>query len=74
MMMPMNMQQPLQQQQRPEPIDLPFTQKIFKRASYHIAIAYHIHIKQCRERGIIGAEMDPAYHARRLKESKRNEG
>jgi hypothetical protein len=44
---------------------------VFKRAAYHVAICYHIYLKKLREKGPIGNEgneIDPTYHARRLKE------
>jgi hypothetical protein len=41
--------------------------KPFKRQSYHIAIAYHIHLKQVRNTK--AAEyVDPTYAARKLRE------
>ena len=41
--------------------------KPFKRQSYHVAIAYHIHLKQVR--GNKTVEMvDPTYCARKLRE------
>lgn len=44
-------------------------EKLFKRSAYHVAIAYHIYLKNLKERGgVIGNEIDPTYHARKLKE------
>lgn len=40
--------------------------KIFKRASYHVAIAYHIFLKRMSEKG--SKNIDPTSSARRLKE------
>jgi hypothetical protein len=43
--------------------------KPFKRQSYHVAIAYHIHLKQVRaEGGEANPRIDPTYPARRLRE------
>lgn len=41
--------------------------KPFKRQSYHVAIAYHIHIKNVRARNGSDQEVDPTYHARKLR-------
>jgi hypothetical protein len=44
---------------------------LFGRASYHVAIAYHIHLKNVKESGIdISSQnylLDPTYYAKRLK-------
>jgi hypothetical protein len=42
--------------------------KVFKRALYHVAIAYHIFLKGAGERGMSGEELDPTYAARKMKE------
>ena len=42
--------------------------KVFKRSSCHVAIAYHIYIKQKSEGGPLMNEVDPTLQARRLKE------
>lgn len=41
--------------------------KPFKRQSYHVAIAYHIHLKQVRE-SRPAEYVDPTYAARKLRE------
>lgn len=43
--------------------------KPFKRQSYHVAIAYHIHLKRIRSLNPSAAEIDPTYPARKLRES-----
>jgi len=47
--------------------DFSSNNKIFKRSAYHVAIAYHIYLRKIREKGPIGGEIDPTFHARRLK-------
>ena len=45
--------------------------KLFKRASYHVAIAYHIHIKNFKNSGkelTDANDIDPTYPARVMKE------
>lgn len=34
--------------------DFSSNNKIFKRASYHVAIAYHVYLKKLREKGPLG--------------------
>ena len=41
--------------------------KPFKRQSYHVAIAYHIHLKQVKTTRTV-EYVDPTFPARRLKE------
>ena len=44
--------------------------KLFKRASYHVAIAYHIHIKNFKNSGkelTDANDIDPTYPARKMK-------
>lgn len=45
--------------------------KLFGRASYHVAIAYHIHLKNVKESGVdINSQsilLDPTYYAKKLK-------
>lgn len=46
------------------------SEKFFRRSTYHIAIAYHIHLNNIKESGQdIQTPMilDPTYHAKRLK-------
>jgi hypothetical protein len=43
--------------------------KPFKRQSYHVAIAYHIHIKRIKTANPSATEIDPTYPARKLRES-----
>jgi hypothetical protein len=33
-----------------------------------VGIAYHIYFKKLREKGLGSGEMDPTYHARKLRE------
>ena len=53
-------------------LDLPradeMNNKVFKRSSYHVAIAYHIYIKKMSQRGPLMNEVDPTLRARRLKD------
>jgi len=43
--------------------------KPFKRQSYHIAIAYHIHLKHVRSGNYPSArDIDPTFNARKLRE------
>lgn len=48
--------------------DFSSNNKVFKRSAYHVAICYHIYLKKLKEKGPIGNDIDPTYHARRLKE------
>jgi len=44
--------------------------KLFKRSSYHVAIAYHIHLKKLQEEKKDTSKLmnwDPTYHARKLR-------
>jgi hypothetical protein len=41
--------------------------KPFKRQSYHVAIAYHIHLKRIRTANPSATEIDPTYPARKLR-------
>lgn len=43
--------------------------KPFKRQSYHVAIAYHIHLKRIKNINPSATEIDPTYPARKLRES-----
>lgn len=43
--------------------------KPFKRQSYHVAIAYHIHLKRIKSASPSPSEIDPTYPARKLRES-----
>jgi hypothetical protein len=43
--------------------------KPFKRQSYHVAIAYHIHLKRIKTTNPSPNEIDPTYAARKLRES-----
>jgi hypothetical protein len=45
--------------------------KPFKRQSYHVAIAYHIHLKRIRSTNPNAADIDPTYPARKMRESQR---
>ena len=50
--------------------------KLFKRSSFHVAIAYHIHIRKLKESGkeLTGAnDIDPTYKARKMREEKNRE-
>lgn len=43
--------------------------KPFKRQSYHVAIAYHIHLKRVKPNENSNAnDIDPTYNARKLRE------
>ena len=45
--------------------------KLFKRSSYHVAIAYHIHIRNLKASGkeLMGArDIDPTFQARKMRE------
>jgi hypothetical protein len=42
--------------------------KPFKRQSYHVAIAYHIHLRRMKNSGRTG-DLDPTIPARKLRES-----
>ena len=42
--------------------------KPFKRQSYHVAIAYHIHIKMVKAKNGSEQEVDPTYNARKLRD------
>lgn len=43
--------------------------KPFKRQSYHVAIAYHIYLKQIKMVGPLSPrDIDPTYNARRLRD------
>jgi len=46
-------------------------EKLFGRSSYHVAIAYHIHLKNVKESGAdISSQsclLDPTYYAKKLK-------
>ncbi len=56
------------QPKRPEIVEKN-DEKIFKRAAYHVAIAYHIYLKGLYEQGITtGNLIDPTYKARLVKE------
>ena len=47
--------------------------KLFGRSAYHVAIAYHIHLKKLKENGqqLTSSEsLDPTYCARKLKGEK----
>lgn len=47
--------------------------KLFKRSSYHVAIAYHIHLKKLHLEKADAAKianLDPTYHAKKLREDK----
>lgn len=47
--------------------------KLFKRGSYHVAIAYHIYVANLKKCGSANRlELDPTYHARKLKEDLKN--
>jgi hypothetical protein len=51
--------------------DLSSDSKLFKRASYHVAIAYHIHIRKLKESGVAlnrTEDIDPTCAARKLRE------
>ena len=55
------------QKQAPVPIK-PIQEKLFGRATYHVAIAYHIHLKKIKEKSDIPQEtIDPTYHAKKLR-------
>lgn len=45
--------------------------KLFGRSSYHVAIAYHIHLKNIKESGanisVQSCLLDPTYYAKKLK-------
>ena len=44
--------------------------KLFGRSAYHVAIAYHIHLKKLKENGqpLTNSEsLDPTYCARKLR-------
>ena len=47
--------------------------KLFGRAAYHVAIAYHIHLKETKEKGQVLMNdlnrLDPTTPARKLKEA-----
>jgi hypothetical protein len=43
--------------------------KPFKRQSYHVAIAYHIHLKRIKSLAPLPTEIDPTYAARKLREN-----
>lgn len=43
--------------------------KPFKRQSYHVAIAYHIHLKRIKNSNPTSSDIDPTYPARKLRES-----
>lgn len=51
--------------------------KIFKRASYHVAIAYNIHIEKLKKKPEIDqmdqASIDPTYCARKMREQNRGD-
>lgn len=42
--------------------------KPFKRQSYHVAIAYHIHLKHTKSGSEAAHSIDPTYNARKLRE------
>ena len=45
--------------------------KLFKRSSYHVAIAYHIHLKKLQQKNLDTTKImnwDPTYYARKLRE------
>jgi hypothetical protein len=45
------------------------TDKLFKRSSYHVAIAYHIYMAKLKRESCPSADMlDPTYKARMYKE------
>lgn len=46
--------------------------KLFKRSSYHVAIAYHIYLKklQSKKTDAVKLNLDPTYHAKKLREDK----
>ena len=45
--------------------------KLFKRSAYHVAIAYHIYLKNLNAKGgPIGSDIDPTYYAKKLKEGR----
>lgn len=46
--------------------------KPFKRQSYHVAIAYHIHLKQVKNNKSV-EYVDPTYPARKLREQTQSE-
>lgn len=46
--------------------------KPFKRQSYHVAIAYHIHLKQVKINKAVEL-MDPTFAAKRLREQTQEE-
>ena len=41
--------------------------KLFKRQSYHVAIAYHIHLRGKGTNATEQKDIDPTFHARRLR-------
>ena len=48
--------------------------KLFKRASYHVAITYHIHLKKVQENGgDLQKELDPTYQAKKLRNEQEND-
>ena len=44
--------------------------KPFNRQSYHVAIAYHIHLKKVNEGLTSGNQIDPTYNSRQLRGGK----
>ena len=44
--------------------------KPFKRQSYHVAIAYHIHLKRVKQGLTSGNQIDPTYNSRQLRGGK----
>jgi hypothetical protein len=47
--------------------------KPFKRQSYHVAIAYHIHLKRIKSTNPSSTEIDPTFPARKLRESQQQQ-
>ena len=46
--------------------------KLFGRAAYHIAIAYHIHLEKIKKNGNTEVDpLDPTFFSKRLKERSR---
>ena len=44
--------------------------KLFKRASYHVGLAYYIHIEKVKKKGKLSLEdLDPTTTSRRLKQA-----
>ena len=47
--------------------------KLFKRSSYHVAIAYHIYMKNLKDGGKELTGIDPTYPARQMRDDKKRD-